>query len=162
MGRLSWDKPSVTIRTEFFKPEKGRYIHPTQHRAITHFEAARSAGLPRRLSFRRQQGGDRTPDRERRPDPARRGARYVHRKGPCLDGRTVKNAWGDLKVLDLYAGAGGLSAGFQAGSNRYTTVRAVEHDIAAAATYTQNFGDVVYPATSVTGFGTRTCVISMS
>ncbi len=25
MGRLVWDKPSVTIRTEFFKPEKGRY-----------------------------------------------------------------------------------------------------------------------------------------
>ena len=27
MGRLRWDKPSVTIRTEFFKPEKGRYLH---------------------------------------------------------------------------------------------------------------------------------------
>jgi DNA (cytosine-5)-methyltransferase 1 len=24
-GRLWWDRPSVTIRTEFFKPEKGRY-----------------------------------------------------------------------------------------------------------------------------------------
>lgn len=46
MGRLSWDKPSVTIRTEFFKPEKGRYIHPTEDRAITHFEAARLQGFP--------------------------------------------------------------------------------------------------------------------
>ncbi len=46
MGRLVWEKPSVTIRTEFFKPEKGRYIHPTQHRAITHFEAARIQGFP--------------------------------------------------------------------------------------------------------------------
>ena len=27
-GRLWWDRPSVTIRTEFFKPEKGRYLHP--------------------------------------------------------------------------------------------------------------------------------------
>lgn len=26
-GRLRWDEPSVTIRTEFFKPEKGRYLH---------------------------------------------------------------------------------------------------------------------------------------
>ena len=34
MGRLVWDRPSVTIRTEFFKPEKGRYLHPTEHRAI--------------------------------------------------------------------------------------------------------------------------------
>jgi len=28
MGRLRWDAPSVTIRTEFFKPEKGQYLHP--------------------------------------------------------------------------------------------------------------------------------------
>jgi len=40
-GRLWWDRPSVTIRTEFFKPEKGRYLHPDQHRPITHREAAR-------------------------------------------------------------------------------------------------------------------------
>lgn len=46
MGRLWWDKPSVTIRTEFFKPEKGRYIHPSEHRAITHLEAALIQGFP--------------------------------------------------------------------------------------------------------------------
>lgn len=46
MGRLVWDRPSVTIRTEFFKPEKGRYLHPTEHRAITHHEAARIQGFP--------------------------------------------------------------------------------------------------------------------
>lgn len=46
MGRLRWDKPSVTIRTEFFKPEKGRYIHPTENRALTHHEAARLQGFP--------------------------------------------------------------------------------------------------------------------
>jgi DNA (cytosine-5)-methyltransferase 1 len=40
MGRLHWDRPSVTIRTEFFKPEKGRYLHPVADRAITHREAA--------------------------------------------------------------------------------------------------------------------------
>jgi len=46
MGRLHLDRPSVTIRTEFFKPEKGRYLHPTEDRAITHFEAARLQGFP--------------------------------------------------------------------------------------------------------------------
>ena len=46
MGRLRWDRPSVTIRTEFFKPEKGRYLHPTEHRALTHYEAARIQGFP--------------------------------------------------------------------------------------------------------------------
>src|SRR5690606_37034926 len=35
MGRLWWDRPSVTIRTEFFKPEKGRYLHPAADRPIT-------------------------------------------------------------------------------------------------------------------------------
>lgn len=46
MGRLRWGKPSVTIRTEFFKPEKGRYLHPTEDRAITHYEAALLQGFP--------------------------------------------------------------------------------------------------------------------
>lgn len=45
MGRLHWDRPSVTIRTEFFKPEKGRYIHPVENRAITHYEAALLQGF---------------------------------------------------------------------------------------------------------------------
>jgi DNA (cytosine-5)-methyltransferase 1 len=44
-GRLWWDRPSVTIRTEFFKPEKGRYLHPVLHRPITHREAARLMGF---------------------------------------------------------------------------------------------------------------------
>jgi len=46
MGRLHWDKPSVTIRTEFWKPEKGRYLHPEANRPITHMEAAKLQGFP--------------------------------------------------------------------------------------------------------------------
>src|SRR5690606_36053881 len=46
MGRLHWDRPAVTVRTEFFKPEKGRYVHPTEHRTISHHEAARLQGFP--------------------------------------------------------------------------------------------------------------------
>jgi DNA (cytosine-5)-methyltransferase 1 len=45
LGRLRWNRPSVTIRTEFFKPEKGRYLHPVEHRAISHHEAARIQGF---------------------------------------------------------------------------------------------------------------------
>jgi len=45
-GRLWWDRPSVTIRTEFYKPEKGRYLHPQADRPITHREAARFQGFP--------------------------------------------------------------------------------------------------------------------
>lgn len=44
-ARLRWDQPSVTIRTEFFKPEKGRYLHPEEHRALSHHEAALLQGF---------------------------------------------------------------------------------------------------------------------
>ena len=42
----------MTIRAEFFKPEKGRYLHPEEHRAITHREAARLMGFPDSFKFR--------------------------------------------------------------------------------------------------------------
>ena len=46
-GRLSYDEPArCTIRTEFYKPEKGRYLHPEAHRPITHWEAARLQSFP--------------------------------------------------------------------------------------------------------------------
>lgn len=45
-GRLWWGRPAFTIRTEFYKPEKGRYLHPEQHRPITVREAARCMSLP--------------------------------------------------------------------------------------------------------------------
>ncbi|MCY7287609.1 MAG: DNA cytosine methyltransferase, partial [Cryobacterium sp.] len=44
-------RPSTTIRTEFFKPEKGRYLHPSADRAITHFEAAVLQGFPHDHKF---------------------------------------------------------------------------------------------------------------
>jgi DNA (cytosine-5)-methyltransferase 1 len=51
-GRLWWDRPAFTIRTEFFKPEKGRYLHPEQHRPITHREAARFQSFPDSFVFK--------------------------------------------------------------------------------------------------------------
>lgn len=45
-GRMHADRPSPTIRTEFYKPEKGRYLHPTEHRPITVREAARLMSFP--------------------------------------------------------------------------------------------------------------------
>ena len=55
MGRMRWDAPSLTIRTEFFKPEKGQYLHPQWdakrprkrvNRPISHLEAARLQTIP--------------------------------------------------------------------------------------------------------------------
>ncbi|SFD14526.1 DNA (cytosine-5)-methyltransferase 1 [Klenkia taihuensis] len=55
LGRLRWDEPAVTIRTEFFKPEKGRFLHPQWenggeqiNRALTHAEAAVVQGFDAR------------------------------------------------------------------------------------------------------------------
>jgi DNA (cytosine-5)-methyltransferase 1 len=56
MGRMRWDAPSLTIRTEFFKPEKGQYLHPQWdekkptkrvNRPITHLEAAMLQTFPK-------------------------------------------------------------------------------------------------------------------
>lgn len=47
-GRLWEDRPATTIRTEFHKPEKGRYLHPTENRAITVREAALLMSFPNR------------------------------------------------------------------------------------------------------------------
>lgn len=46
-GRLDWDGPArCTIRCEFYKPEKGRFLHPSENRPITHWEAARLQSFP--------------------------------------------------------------------------------------------------------------------
>lgn len=50
-GRLWWDEPSVTIRTEFVKPEKGRYLHPERNRSITMREGARLQTISDDFSF---------------------------------------------------------------------------------------------------------------
>jgi DNA (cytosine-5)-methyltransferase 1 len=47
-GRLWWSRPAFTIRTEFYKPEKGRYLHPQADRPITVREAACLQSFPRR------------------------------------------------------------------------------------------------------------------
>lgn len=68
-GRLSWAQPALTIRTEFYKPEKGRYLHPQAHRPITHREAMRLQTFPddftwvgSRISVARQVGNAVPPE----------------------------------------------------------------------------------------------------
>lgn len=51
MGRLLWDSPALTIRTEFLKPEKGRYLHPDAHRSLTVREGARLQTFPDDFAF---------------------------------------------------------------------------------------------------------------
>ena len=74
-GRLWWDRPAFTIRTEFYKPEKGRYLHPSEHRPITVREAARCMTSRTTSCFPEDQPMTSVAqaDRQRRAAAARRG-----------------------------------------------------------------------------------------
>lgn len=52
-GRLLWNKPSVTIRTSFHKPMKGRHLHPESglDRTLTLREGARLQTFPDDFEF---------------------------------------------------------------------------------------------------------------
>ncbi|MQY45951.1 DNA (cytosine-5-)-methyltransferase [Rhizobiales bacterium RZME27] len=88
-GRLWWDRPSVTIRTEFFKPEKGRYLHPEEHRPISHREAARLMGFPDDFRF----SGSKV-------DIARQIGNAVPPPFAGAIARSVKEALDAVKMLD--------------------------------------------------------------
>lgn len=45
-GRLSWDKPAITITQYARNPASGRYSHPEQNRGLTIREAARLQSFP--------------------------------------------------------------------------------------------------------------------
>jgi DNA (cytosine-5)-methyltransferase 1 len=57
-GRMSWDKVAPTITSGCFNPSKGRFIHPTKHRAITMREAALLQSFP--VSYRFSLDGGKT------------------------------------------------------------------------------------------------------
>lgn len=50
-GRLSWDKPSITITHYARNPASGRYTHPEQDRGLTAREAALLQGFPKGFAF---------------------------------------------------------------------------------------------------------------
>jgi DNA (cytosine-5)-methyltransferase 1 len=50
-GRMAWDDVSPTITGGCHNPSKGRFLHPSQNRAITLREAAILQGFPRRYRF---------------------------------------------------------------------------------------------------------------
>ena len=50
-GRLSWDKPAITITHYARNPASGRFVHPVQDRGLTMREAARLQGFPDGFEF---------------------------------------------------------------------------------------------------------------
>jgi DNA (cytosine-5)-methyltransferase 1 len=50
-GRMAWDKPSPTITGGCINPSKGRFLHPSAHRAISLREAALLQTFPKAYRF---------------------------------------------------------------------------------------------------------------
>ena len=50
-GRLSWDKPSITITHYARNPASGRFVHPEQDRGLTLREMACLQSFPRKFNF---------------------------------------------------------------------------------------------------------------
>ncbi|UUW92247.1 DNA cytosine methyltransferase [Pimelobacter simplex] len=50
-GRLSWDLPAQTVTSGFGSIGQGRYMHPSEIRALTPHEAARIQGFPDYFDF---------------------------------------------------------------------------------------------------------------
>lgn len=120
-GRLRWDSPSYTISTYFNRPGNGCFIHPEADRLITIREAARLQSFPDCYRF-----------------SGRGRARYIQvgNAVPPLLAYNIASVLEPGPMVDLFAGAGGLSLGFE--SAGFSVLASVDSDAAASATYQLN------------------------
>ncbi len=110
-GKLALDRPSYTVSTYFNRPGNGCYIHPTAERLITVREAARLQGFPDAFRF-----------------TGRGRSRYLqvgNAVPPLLAYQLARSLTAGC-VIDLFAGAGGLSHGFAWAGN--DVVLSVDND----------------------------------
>jgi len=55
-GRMWWEEPAPTITGGCINPSRGRFLHPTQNRAITLREAALLQSFPKNYRFSLSRG----------------------------------------------------------------------------------------------------------
>jgi len=120
-GRLLWDRPAYTISTYFNRPGNGCYIHPASDRLITIREAARLQSFPDSYGFR---------------GPLRKRCSLVGNAVPPLLAFHVASFLPKGLFVDLFAGAGGLSLGFEWAGHE--PIAALDHDADAVATLATN------------------------
>lgn len=125
-GRLRWDKPAYTINTYFNRPGNGTFMHPddgrdnrpAQHRLISFREAARLQTFPDNYRF----WGPKTS--------------LLNQIGnavpPLLAYAVARNVEGE-SAAELFAGAGGLSLGFELAG--FSVLTALDIDKHAITTY---------------------------
>lgn len=102
-GRIDYDKPSYTITTYFNRPGNGTYIHPSHERVLSVREAARFQAFRDDYYF----FGNKT-----------QLLKQVGNAVPTLlayqIAKNIKDKTGCSKSIDLFCGAGGMTAGFKA------------------------------------------------
>jgi Alw26I/Eco31I/Esp3I family type II restriction m6 adenine DNA methyltransferase len=126
-GRLRPEQPAYTIATYYNRPGNGTNIHPWADRTLTHREAARLQSFPDWYYFVgtdssiRKQIGNAVP-------PLLSYAIARHLKSYVPEGYSG--------VVDLFAGAGGMSLGLELAG--WQVVAAVEIDEQIGSTYEFN------------------------
>ena len=102
-GRINYEKPSYTITTYFNRPGNGTYVHPIHERVLSVREAARFQGFQDNYYF----FGNKT--------------QHLKQVGNAIPpilayqiGKKIKDITGCSKSIDLFCGAGGMTAGFKA------------------------------------------------
>ena len=120
-GRLRWDAPSYTISTFFSRSGNGCFIHPVEHRLISAREAARLQSFPDSFAF---------------SGTTRAIAAQIGNAVPPLLGALLGTVLPGETVVDVFAGAGGLSYGLEMAGKK--AAYAVELDRHAAETFRNN------------------------
>ena len=124
-GRLRSDAPSYTISTYFHRPGNGCTIHPDADRMLTLREAARLQTFPDDVEFH---------------GPARAQQAQVGNAVPPLLGAQLGLMFPPGAVVDVFAGAGGLSLGLLAAG--HGLIGAFDNDPHALATLNAAHGDL--------------------
>ena len=102
-GRLRGDHPSYTINTYYNRPGNGTFIHPDQDRLISHREAARLQSFPDEYRFLGSAASIR---------------KQIGNAVPPLMARAIGETIKAGLVVDLFAGAGGISEGLSQAGHR--------------------------------------------
>lgn len=144
-GRLEWDHPAYTISTYFNRPGNGCYIHPDQDRLISFREAARLQSFPDKFRFFGSKGSI---------------YKQIGNAVPPLLGRAIALMIEGVTAIDLFAGCGGLSKGFEMAG--FEVLAGLDIDESACLTWKENHtgqvicGDISHPDTQDRLFETTT------
>ncbi|WP_425989977.1 DNA (cytosine-5-)-methyltransferase [Afipia sp. DC4300-2b1] len=128
-GRLRPDLPAYTINTYYTRPGNGCFLHYAQDRTISHREAARLQSFPDDFVF---EGSSQ-----------RALCQQIGNAVPPLLAFQVAQALGEPgAMVDVFAGAGGLSLGFEWAG--WQSIAAVDSDKHAVATFNANIAPVAF------------------